>query len=153
MDGTLRTTGLVNGLFHAWRAPILQVPASFQTIPETFQLVGSQSIAIHRDTGCSFSIPLLSTPCPALYPDPQVGELRQGQALPEPPHLGARMKSQKGPEDHPESLTESSMYIGGNGSQEERREKLSSQQGFNGAGVETRGPDSYPGPLDCYIGR
>lgn len=51
----------MNRLLQAWRAPILQVPASFPTITETFQLVGSQSIAIHRETGMVIQLLLLST--------------------------------------------------------------------------------------------
>ena len=51
----------MNRLFQAWRAPDLQVPASFPTITETFQLVGSQSIAIHRETGMVIQLLLLST--------------------------------------------------------------------------------------------
>ena len=68
----------MNGLFQAWRAPILLVPASFPTIPETFQLVGSHSVAIHRETGMSIQHLLLSTAMPSPAPRPTGGETEAG---------------------------------------------------------------------------
>lgn len=64
------------------------------------------------------------------------------------------MESQKESEDHPVSLRIIHVH-GRKLKPEERREKLSkaSQQSFCGAGVETRGSDSHPWPVDCYTGR
>ena len=148
----------MNRLFQAWRAPILQVPAStFPTISETFQLVRSQSIAIHRETGMVIQHLLLSTsmPSPAPRPTSKKIETGTGPSCPGDGGLG-------GQDGEPEGIRGSSSLtyrnIRGHRRKlkpEERWEKLSkaSQQSFCGAGVETRGSDFHPRPVDCHTGR
>lgn len=84
--------------------------------PETFQLVGSQSTAVHREAGMfiQYSVTRHSMRSPVCRPTGGEIEAGIGLSLPRASILGGQKKSQKRPEEHLVSLTESSTYIRGN---------------------------------------
>lgn len=108
-----------------------------------------------ENLGYSFSTPLLSTPCPALCADPQVGKLSQGQGppFPEPPYWEARRRARKDLRSIYSSLTPRILHAHKRKLKPGGEAVLGLMARFCGAGGEAMVSTPTPGPVRCYTAR